>query len=182
MRSFAPRGPGSLGLKAGASPLVFGQLELEDAARASELILRCFWRFNAEQYGDNTQAFTDQVTPEKLEQFIRSDVVVGAADQRGEFCGLICVTGSNHLELLFVDEAHHRRGVATALWTLALEQVGADRSDRIEITVNSSDHAVGFYETLGFIRVPFDRPIVKRLRFRRGLEHSGGDPKRPPQL
>ena len=69
--------------------------------------------------------------------------------------------------LLFVDEALHRRGVATTLWNLALQRVAPDPATPVEITVNSSDYAIAFYESLGFVRVPFERPIVKRLKFQR---------------
>ena len=68
---------------------------------------------------------------------------------------------------MFVSEAHQRRGVATQLWNLALDLVAPDPRAAVQITVNSSDHAVGFYEALGFARVPFERPIVKRMIFRR---------------
>lgn len=146
--------------------LTFGPLEIADAQEASELILKCFWRFNAGQYGGNTKIFTDSVTPEKLRKFIRSDVVA-ARNQNGDLCGIICVAERSHLELLFVSEEYQRLGVATTLWKLALELVAPDPRVPVEITVNASDYAVEFYEAIGFVRVPFERPIVKRLRFQR---------------
>ena len=167
MRGLPTRGRLLLGLKPSAPTLAFEPLAPADAELASALILKCFWRFNADQYGDNTKAFTDEVTPEKLREFIRSDVVVAARDQNGDLCGVICLTAKNHLELLFVSEPHQRLGVATALWTLALELAAPDPTVPVEITVNSSDYALGFYEKLGFVRVPFERPVVKRLKFRR---------------
>jgi GNAT superfamily N-acetyltransferase len=161
------RPPAALGPP--AAPLTFSRLEAADAAEASELILKCFWRFNAEQYGDNPERFTETVTPEKLAAFIRSDVVVGARNQCGELCGVICIAGGSHLELLFVSEEHQRQGVATTLWKSALELAAPDPRAPVEITVNSSDHAIEFYEAMGFVRVPFERPIVKRLRYQRSV-------------
>jgi GNAT superfamily N-acetyltransferase len=163
----APSGDSPSDAKPLASPLAFGPLKVADAAQASELILRCFWRFNAAQYGDNTGRFTESVTPEKLKEFIRSDVVVGARNEVGELCGLICITGGKHVELLFVREECQRQGVATTLWKLALVLVAPDPRIPVEITVNSSDHAIEFYEAIGFVRLPFERPIVKRLRYQR---------------
>lgn len=151
------------------STLSFGPLEMADAERASELILSIFWRFNAEQYGNDTSRFTDTVTPERLREFIRSDVVVGAKDRKGNLCGVICITRENHLELMYVSEAYQRLGIGSALWTFALELATSDLSVPIEITVNSSDYAIPFYEALGFVRVPFERPTVKRLKFRRTI-------------
>jgi ribosomal protein S18 acetylase RimI-like enzyme len=167
MRTSPARDRAPHGLKPRAPPLSFGPLQAADAADASEMILRCFWRFNADQYGDNTKAFTDSVTPEQIEKFIRSDVVVAAKTQDGDICGIACVTGHEHLELLFVDEKYQRLGVAASLWRLVLERVAPDPHAPVEITVNSSDFAVEFYEAIGFVRVPFERPIVKRLRFQR---------------
>src|SRR5579872_3161260 len=105
------------------APLIFGRLSPDDAQAASTLILVSFWRFNADQYGDNTRAFTDLVTPEALRALIERDVVVGAKDAHGALHGVICITTENHLELLFVSEAMHRQGVATALWQAALDVV-----------------------------------------------------------
>jgi ribosomal protein S18 acetylase RimI-like enzyme len=167
MRNPPPRDRPSHELKPFAPALTFGELHGADARQASNLILKCFWRFNADQYGDNTERFTDSVTPEKLHELICTEVVVGARDPNGDLCGVICITGGSHLELLFVAEEYQRLGVATTLWRSALELVASDPRVPVEIAVNSSDHAIEFYENIGFVRVPFERPTVKRLLFQR---------------
>lgn len=49
---------------------------------------------------------------------------------------------------LFVDPAHARRGVGSALVLDVMELAGRDGARRIELTANVE--AVGFYENLGF--------------------------------
>ena len=51
----------------------------------------------------------------------------------------------NHINLLFVDGKHHRRGIARRLLELVIEDYEPD-----VLTVNSSPYAVEAYRRLGF--------------------------------
>jgi GNAT superfamily N-acetyltransferase len=72
-----------------------------------------------------------------------------AVDPDGTVVGFATVlpTGDAwELEDLFVDPAHMRRGVATALITHLLGEADVDR---IEVTANP--HAMAFYRSVGFV-------------------------------
>lgn len=68
-----------------------------------------------------------------------------------------------HINLLFVEGAHHRRGIARALFEAMLghyhEQEVAGK-----ITVNSSPYAVDAYERLGF-QATKEEQTVNGIRF-----------------
>jgi len=55
------------------------------------------------------------------------------------------------LEDLFVDPDFRRRGIARALIADAVERARVEGRQRIEVTAN--DHAMAFYESVGFVRV-----------------------------
>jgi GNAT superfamily N-acetyltransferase len=69
----------------------------------------------------------------------------------GALAGFIGIRERSHVFHLFVDRRWHRRGIARRLWetgrdaALGSGHVGA-------FTVNASNHAVPFYEALGFVR------------------------------
>lgn len=122
------------------------------------LILECFWRFNAAQYGDQPHRFTDTVDPEELARMEAEDLVLVAEDAEGRLVGVAALVGGSHLELMFVDGDFHGQGLGRALWQalLAHEDPPPDA-----VTVKSSDHAVGFYARLGFVAMPSERPEVR---------------------
>ena len=84
------------------------------------------------------------------EQQIRAAASAGpcfyVAEIAGELAGFIAIREPRHVFYMFVSLAHHRNGIASALWKAARAALG-DGS----YTVNSSSHAVPFYERIGFV-------------------------------
>jgi ribosomal protein S18 acetylase RimI-like enzyme len=72
---------------------------------------------------------------------------VAVAD--GRIVGFATLLGSE-LEDLFVDPDWMRRGIGRSLVDDAIAIAGAQGATRIEVTGN--DHALGFYERVGFVR------------------------------
>ena len=70
----------------------------------------------------------------------------------GMIVGVVGTRDERHLHLLFVDMRHQRRGIARALWRVALdaclEAAGPGR-----ISVNASGFAVPAYLRLGFVQL-----------------------------
>ena len=56
--------------------------------------------------------------------------------------GMIEIRENNHVALLFVEKAYHRRGVARQLLTDALAVARAEQPEADRVTVNSSRHGV----------------------------------------
>ena len=81
------------------------------------------------------------------------------AESKGDLAGMIELRGNNHISMLYVDKAFHRKGVAKELVRLALEKVSSNNESPKDITVNSSRYAVPFYEGLGFIQYEDEKSI-----------------------
>lgn len=102
-------------------------------------------------------------TPEGAEQFLidhgeaglRARLAAGfvyhVALVDGELAGFIGLRERSHVFHLFVDRRRHRRGIASSLWETGRDAaLGAGHPGFF--TVNASNHAVPFYEALGFVR------------------------------
>ncbi len=63
--------------------------------------------------------------------------------------GVLGLKNQSHLYHLFVAEEHQGAGLARLLWQRVLDDT-TDNAGIKAFTVNSSNHAVGFYRKLGF--------------------------------
>jgi GNAT superfamily N-acetyltransferase len=97
------------------------------------------------------------------EDGLRANIAAGfvyhAALADGELAGFIGLRERSHVFHLFVDERWQRRGIARRLWEtardVALESAQESASGARHpgvFTVNASNHALPFYESLGFVR------------------------------
>lgn len=125
------------------------EMDGDEAEAVSRLVLSVFRQFNAAQYGDAPERFTDNATPERMEELAEDGLMLVAVSADDAIAGVIGFEGAAHLELLFVDPAHHRRGIATTLWETALIWLEPD-----EVTVNASDYAEPWYLARGFAHEP----------------------------
>lgn len=141
----------------------------DEAETVAALVRRVFEAFNSAQYGDNPQRFLDEVNAEAALDLLDDGVLLVAVDIEDEIAGVIALDQEDHIEWLFVDPVHHRRGVAQSLWeTLLLWREEAD-----VITVNASDYAEPWYEKMGFVLEPGHKSMttgaeIKRMVWRRG--------------
>ncbi len=83
--------------------------------------------------------------PEELRGRILSAEMTLLATGNGLVVGFIAFKRGNHLSLLFVRKEFAGQGIGRELFTRC-------SVDLDEITVNSSDLAVGFYQRVGFIQ------------------------------
>ncbi len=121
---------------------------------AIELVNRVFSKYVAPGYGEEGQkTFNDYLKekPFKLKRDIDSgDKKMWCAyDEQGGMSGVFATRGKSHISLLFVDEQHQRRGVASALFEHFLNDLYSGGYTGA-VTVNSSPYAKGIYERLGF--------------------------------
>ncbi|MEZ4546373.1 MAG: GNAT family N-acetyltransferase [Thermodesulfobacteriota bacterium] len=84
-------------------------------------------------------------------------VLVAEAD--GDIAGMIEIRELKHISMLFVDKAHHRKGIRKELFRLALERIISEGSPPKSVTVHSSRFAVPFYESLGFTKTSEEKII-----------------------
>jgi predicted GNAT family N-acyltransferase len=63
--------------------------------------------------------------------------------------GVVGIRDHTHLYHLFVDKSAHEQGLGKQLWQVARDHCLALKGDT-KFTVNSSNHALAFYQKLGF--------------------------------
>ena len=80
--------------------------------------------------------------------------IVLAARVDDEVAGVVVIApafepGLAWFALLHVTSAHRRKGVASALWTAAVDIARASRADRLYVSATPTGSAVGFYRSRG---------------------------------
>lgn len=83
--------------------------------------------------------------------FIAGGMAYHVAEIDDAIAGFIAVRERSHVFHMFVQRAHHRKGIARALWKAARESA-MHAGHAGAFTVNSSNHAVPVYEAMGFVR------------------------------
>lgn len=86
-----------------------------------------------------------------------ADTVV-AVDE-GRVVGFVDIDSTGHLDMLFVDPAFGRRGIASALLEVVTEAALA--TGVAELTVHASRTARPFFEAHGFTAVEERHPVVR---------------------
>jgi ribosomal protein S18 acetylase RimI-like enzyme len=113
---------------------------------------------------------------EGIRGFLAKGYVYHVAEVDGELAGFIAIRERSHVYSLYVDKRFHRRGIARRLWDAAREAaLGPDHPGAF--TVNSSNHAMPFYASLGFVpTAPTQVSIVRYNPMRLVLDRALVDP------
>jgi GNAT superfamily N-acetyltransferase len=85
------------------------------------------------------------MSPRAVLTYLKGGYHFTLAEHLGRLVGVVAVRPPSHLFYLFVEEAHHRRGMARVLWDYARAVHPA-----YSWTVNASAYARPIYERLGF--------------------------------
>jgi len=126
----------------------------------SNLVARSFNEFIARDFlEEGIEEFFKYANPRSLAKRSEGAHFIHVAEIGGEIAGMVEVREMSHISMLFVDKAHHRKGIGRELLRLALELIKSGGSAPEEITVNSSRFAVPFYESLGFVRTCEEKTI-----------------------
>ena len=88
---------------------------------------------------------------EGMRGFLAKGYVYHVAEIDGTLAGFIAIRERSHVYSLYVERRFHRRGVARRLWETA-KQAALGPGHPGAFTVKASNHAVPFYESLGFVR------------------------------
>ncbi len=126
-------------------------LKKDEWTDAMALSWRTFLKFEAPDYEpEGVSSFYRFVTDRDLEKmFLVGEYKAFGAFDGEKLVGVAGIRSINFLSILFVDEAYHRRGIATALVEAAAEYI-CDERNRNEMKVYAAPYALGFYKRLGF--------------------------------
>lgn len=122
--------------------------EWEDAMA---LAWRVFAKFEANVYPkEGVDSFIDFISDNQIKKmFLIGSYKCWVAVEDDRIIGVAGLRSRKHLSLLFVDEKHQRKGVATALMRLVSEYI--TEVEHLDVcTVNAAPYALPFYEAIGF--------------------------------
>lgn len=140
--------------------LIYRTLKPGEEIEVCNLAARSFNEFIAPGFTEKgINEFFKYSNPRAFKRRLESGYFAMVAESKGDLAGMIELRGNNHISMLYVDKAFHRKGVAKELVRLALEKVSSNNESPKDITVNSSRYAVPFYEGLGFIQYEDEKSI-----------------------
>lgn len=125
--------------------------KVEDWEPAIKMIWRTFLRFEAADYTEEgIKNFLDFITDEQLfRSFLQGSYQMMVATCGERIVGAASVRNRNHLSLLFVDEAYHRRGIGGALMERLCNYLKNEAGENC-MTLKAAPYAVDFYHKIGF--------------------------------
>lgn len=131
--------------------VVIRQARARDAAALSALV----WRLTCEyvlpdQPPGAADRLLDWMAPDPIAARIEAGHRYHVAEVGATVVGVVATRDNAHVYLLFVDTPFQRRGVARALWHVALAAC-IDAARPTCVTVNASAFAVPAYRRLGFV-------------------------------
>ena len=115
------------------------------------MIWRTFMKFEGKDYSEEgIRNFFNFITGKELYTlFLRGEYRLMVALDEGNIIGSGSVRSRNHLSLLFVDEAYHRRGVGSTILEKLCEYLRTEEGERY-MSLQAAPYAVNFYRKQGF--------------------------------
>lgn len=123
----------------------------DEWAPAMKMIWRTFLEYDGKDYTEEgVRNFFEFITDDSLyRSFLKGDYQMMVALQGGEMVGAGSLRNCNHLSLLFVDGAHHRKGVGSAILNGLCDYLRDEAGERY-MSLRAAPYAVEFYKKLGF--------------------------------
>jgi len=123
----------------------------EDSESISKLVWRLSAEYIVEEFSQQGKAtLFESMTPAAIRKYIQSGYRYHVAEVKKQLVGVVAVKDNTHLYHLFVAQDYQRQGIASSLWQLAKQEC-LEQGNPGEFTVNSSSHAQGVYESMGFV-------------------------------
>lgn len=124
----------------------------EEWSPAMKMIWRTFLKFEGKEYTrEGIKNFFDFITDDDLHAaFLRGEYRMMVALDGETVIGAGSIRSRNHLSLLFVEEAYHRRGVGSAILMKLCDYLEKEAGERF-MSLKAAPYAVDFYRKLGFM-------------------------------
>lgn len=120
-------------------------------APAMQMIWRTFLRYDGKDYTEEgIKNFFDFITDNELyAAFLRGEYQMMVALVEGRIIGAGSLRNKNHLSLLFVDGAYHRKGIGSTILIRLCNYLEQEMGERY-MSLKAAPYAVDFYRKLGF--------------------------------
>ena len=121
--------------------------KLSDAKNLSRLAMSLGRFYSDDHSSEISPFFSKKITVESFKSYLMDKNAYEhyVYEENEMIIGYFALLNATHFLYLFVDEKHHKKGVAKALIEYALKG-----KEYKSYSVNSSIYAVPFYEKLGF--------------------------------
>lgn len=133
------------------SEIVIRKAQMRDWEETMTMTWRTFMKFEAKDYGregiENFKKFISD--PVLRRMFLLGTYHMYVATCNEKIVGMITLRDKNHISLLFVDEAYHRRGIGRRLID-TIAAFSKEEYGKNEITVNAAPYGTEFYHKVGF--------------------------------
>lgn len=125
--------------------------KVEEWEPAMKMIWKTFLKFEASDYTEEgIRNFLDFITDEQLfHSFLQGNYQMMVALDGERIVGVASVRNRNHLSLLFVDEAYHRKGIGKELVERFCGYLKSEAGENC-MTLKAAPYAVSFYRRIGF--------------------------------
>ena len=131
--------------------IVIRKAVMKDWEETMAMTWRTFLKFEAKDYGmegvDNFRNFI--ADPMLRRMFLLGTYHMYVATYHEKIVGMVSLRDKNHISLLFVEEAYHKKGIGRGL----IDTIGAfskEEYGKNEITVNAAPYGFEFYKKIGF--------------------------------
>lgn len=123
----------------------------EEWIPAIKMIWQTFMKYEGKDYSkEGIDNFFKFITDEELyASFLRGEYRLMVALDGGDIVGAGSVRNRNHLSLLFVDEAYHRRGIGSSILRKLCDHLKHEAGERY-MSLQAAPGAVNFYRKQGF--------------------------------
>lgn len=132
------------------SDIYYRKAKIGDEEKICKVIIESFNKYVGIGYSsEGRDEFYRFVNPSIIRERLEMNDLMTLALVDQQIVGVIAMRNRNHISLLFVDDAFHRRGIGKKLLmeTIKLSNV---QDELTFITVNSSPYAIEIYKKLGF--------------------------------
>lgn len=125
-----------------------------DWTPAMKMIWRTFLEYDGKDYTEEgIRNFFQFISDDNLyESFLKGKYQMLVALADGKVIGAGSIRSRNHLSLLFVDGAYHRKGVGSAIMNRLCDYLQWEAGERY-MSLKAAPYAVDFYRKLGFTTV-----------------------------
>ena len=130
------------------------KIKSEEYNDVMKLVLEVYMEFEAPIYGEEgvNTFYRDVINNKEYKKdFEKGNNMIFGAFYENHIIGVVGTRGKSHISLVFTKKEHHRKGVASKIIKVVMNEIESNNPEVKEITLNSSPYGLSFYHSIGFI-------------------------------
>lgn len=135
-------------------------LKIEQLNEVLDLVKSVFDEFEAPYYSEyGIENFYKFANFDNLKKMLQENLKILVAKYNDKIIGMVAYKDYSHISMLFVDKEYHHKGIAKELTLKMIDDCIQNNKKVVNITVNSSPYAIGFYQKLNFKEVSEEQEV-----------------------